>query len=51
MDDQTGLPTPQHIVDDLNESVPDIVEGRWHDAKVVEAEARRMLGDYERSRS
>jgi hypothetical protein len=51
MDDQTRLPAPQHIVDDLDESVRDIVEGRLHDAKAVEAEARRMLDDYERSRS
>jgi hypothetical protein len=51
MDDQIRLPTPQHIVDDLDTSVSDIVEGRLHDAKAVEAEARRMLDDYERLRS
>jgi hypothetical protein len=51
MDDQTRLTSPQQIVDDLDASVRDIVEGRLHEAKAVEAEARRMLRDYERPRS
>jgi hypothetical protein len=50
MDDQSTPPTPQHVIDDIDASLRDIAEGRVHDAKDVQAEARRMLVDHERSR-
>jgi len=40
---------PRHFLDDLDASERDVAEGRVHDAMDVQAEARRMLADYERS--
>ncbi len=49
MDDQTRRPTPQRIIEVLDASVRDIAEGNVHDAQAVQAEARRILADHERT--
>jgi hypothetical protein len=50
MDEQTSRPVPRHITEALDGSVRDIADGNVHDAKSVQAEARRMLADHERTR-
>jgi hypothetical protein len=49
MDDQARRSARQHIIETLDASVRDIAEGNVHDAQAVQAEARRMLADHERT--
>jgi len=49
MDDQTSHPASQRVIDAADASVHDIAAGSVHDAQSVQAEARRMLADYERA--
>jgi hypothetical protein len=51
MDDQTNRDAPRDLIEALDASVRDIAEGRAQDAQAVQAEARRMLVDYQTGRS
>jgi hypothetical protein len=51
MDEQSNRPAPQHLIEALEASVRDIAEGRLHDARAVQAEARRMLAGHKSARS
>ncbi len=51
MDDQTNRAAPRPVIEALDASVRDVAEGRVHDAQIVQAEARRMLADYQAARS
>ncbi len=50
MDDQTSRSPTQRVIDALDASVRDVAEGNLHDARSVQAEARRLLADHERPR-
>jgi len=49
MQDQPHRPVPAHITESLDASVRDLETGNLHDAKSVQAEASRLIADYERS--
>lgn len=51
MDEKSNRPTQRLLIDALDASVRDIAEGRVHDARTVQAEARRMLADHDDARS
>ncbi|MDB5401865.1 MAG: hypothetical protein JWQ55_3883 [Rhodopila sp.] len=48
-DERTNHPVPRHIIEALDASLRDIADGNVHDAASVQAEARRMVADYERA--
>ena len=49
MDDRVTSPAPRHVIDSLDQSVRDIASGNVQNADVTQAEARRMLADFERA--
>ena len=51
MDDQVNRPALRDVIDALDSSVRDLASGAVSDARSVQAEARRMLADYDRART
>jgi hypothetical protein len=47
MDDQINRPTPRQVIESLDASLRDVAAGRLHDAHAAQAEARRLLAEYE----
>ena len=48
MDDRLNRSAPQHVMDELDASLRDLAAGAVGDAGDAQAEARRLLANYDR---